>query len=84
MLKRKKGCYIIIIALCLLILLCPMALTASGDGRKSKDEGPITLRILYFQWAPGTALQKVGSRYAVETSNSPSKFIYRPPASSSE
>jgi multiple sugar transport system substrate-binding protein len=39
---------------------------ARGD-KPGKEEGPITLRLLYFQWAPGNALAKVAAEYEAAT-----------------
>jgi multiple sugar transport system substrate-binding protein len=68
--KKKKITLILAIALSLLIAGSFFVFFAGkgedGD-KKAKDEGPITLRILYFQWAPGNAVAKTAALYEAAT-----------------
>jgi multiple sugar transport system substrate-binding protein len=57
----------------LIILAAVLALVIAGSvslvfaGKDGKQEGPVTLRILYFQWAPGNAVAKTAAGYEAAT-----------------
>ena len=62
---RKTTLLIFVVVLTVMVL--GTFLIGFAKGGKDKDEGPITLRLLYFQWAPGNALAKVASGYEAAT-----------------
>ncbi len=62
-----KKTTLLIICIVAVVLVGSFALVyASKEGGK-KAEGPITLRALYFQWAPGNALAKTAAEYEKAT-----------------
>ncbi len=65
---RKKFLLIFTIVLTVLVIGAFSIVFAGGAKEKAeKPVGPVTLRILYFQWDPGTAVQKVAAGYEAAT-----------------
>jgi multiple sugar transport system substrate-binding protein len=56
-----------IIAAVLVIIVAGSFTLVFAKGEKGKPEGPITLNILYFQWAPGNAVAKTAAGYEAAT-----------------
>ena len=63
---RKRFIIILAVALVLVVAGTTTLLFAGKDG-KGKGEGPLTLRLLYFQWAPGNAVAKTAAGYEAAT-----------------
>jgi multiple sugar transport system substrate-binding protein len=63
---RKKR-LLFIIAAVLVIIVAGSFTLVFAKGEKGKPEGPITLNILYFQWAPGNAVAKTAAGYEAAT-----------------
>jgi multiple sugar transport system substrate-binding protein len=61
---RKK--ILIILAVFLVLVVAGSVSLVFAKGEK-KPEGPVTLRILYFQWAPGNAVAKTAAGYEAAT-----------------
>jgi len=66
---RNKKLFLILAAVLVIIVAGSFSLVfASGkEGKGKKPEGPVTLRILYFQWAPGNAVAKTAAGYEAAT-----------------
>jgi multiple sugar transport system substrate-binding protein len=62
-----KKTTLLIILVVAVVLVGSFALVYAGKGGEKKAEGPITLRALYFQWAPGNALAKTAAKYEEAT-----------------
>ena len=63
---RKRFLIILAVVLVLVVAGSTTFLFAGKDG-KGKGEGPLTLRLLYFQWAPGNAVAKTAAGYEAAT-----------------
>lgn len=63
---RKRFIIILAVVLVLVVAGTTTLLFAGKDG-KGKGEGPLTLRLLYFQWAPGNAVAKTAAGYEAAT-----------------
>ena len=63
---RKTTLLIFVVVLAVMVLGTFSIGFAKGE-RGKKDEGPVTLRLLYFQWAPGNALAKTAAGYEAAT-----------------
>jgi multiple sugar transport system substrate-binding protein len=63
---RKRFMIILAVILVLIVAGSTTFLFAGKDG-KGKGEGPLTLRLLYFQWAPGNAVAKTAAGYEAAT-----------------
>jgi multiple sugar transport system substrate-binding protein len=62
---RKK--LLIILAVFLTLVVAGSVSLVFAGGKDKKTEGPVTLRILYFQWAPGNAVAKTAAGYEEAT-----------------
>jgi multiple sugar transport system substrate-binding protein len=63
---RRKRLFLIIAAVLVLIVAGSFTLIFAS-GKEEKPKGPVTLRILYFQWAPGNAVAKTAAGYEAAT-----------------
>lgn len=63
---RKTSLLIFLVVLAVMVIGTFSIGFAKGD-KPAKDEGPITLRLLYFAWAPGNALAKTATGYEAAT-----------------
>jgi multiple sugar transport system substrate-binding protein len=63
----RKKLFIILAAVLVLIVAGSVSLLFAGKDGKGKDEGPLTLRLLYFQWAPGNAVAQTAAGYEAAT-----------------
>jgi multiple sugar transport system substrate-binding protein len=63
----KKKTLLLVFSIALVLILAGSFSLLFAKGGKSKEEGPVTLRLLYFQWAPGNAVAQVASGYEAAT-----------------
>jgi multiple sugar transport system substrate-binding protein len=63
----KRKILVTILALLATALLIGSFTIVLAGSKEEKAEGPITLRLLYFQWAPGNALAKTAAGYEAAT-----------------
>ena len=63
---RRKRLFLIIAAVLVIIVAGSFTLVFA-KGEKGKPEGPLTLNILYFAWAPGNAIAKTAAGYEAAT-----------------
>ncbi len=66
----KKKIFFLIFAIVLALIVAgsfSIVFARGGAEKPGKAEGPITLRILYFQWAPGNAVAKTAAGYEEAT-----------------
>jgi len=64
---KKKRLSLFAVAVVVLLCVGSFFIFFAGGEKGKKAEGPITLRLLYFQWAPGNALAKTAAGYEAAT-----------------
>ena len=64
---RKRTVLLICVVVLTVIVAGSFSLIFVGCEKEKKPEGPITLNILYFQWAPGNAVAKTAAGYEAAT-----------------
>jgi multiple sugar transport system substrate-binding protein len=65
--KRKRIVFVVCLLLLMVLSNYLVVNAAEKKAQVKKVKGPVTLRILYFQWGPGNALAKVAANYEAFT-----------------